>query len=219
MHHNDETHHQPACLRPTSPSTRRPLNYDHQLPAGRPSLSHCSVPSRSRNSNSQSRINTEPTSVHHAQRQHPNSPSPDHRDPRSVTYTPTTTSSTSRRQLTCSQACLSFLLQPRVQLRERNPSAEAVLVCRSYGGLLLATNLLCVQFLFRRDGSFDGASVILARSLAFYHLFPIARAWTRSRQHQVHDQEQGQQRDALGGPFVHLTVHVILLASLLWAAI
>lgn len=108
-------------------------------------------------------------------------------------------------------ASLSFLLRPQVQLRQRDPSPlaqEAALICRSYGGLLLATNLFCAHFLLR--DTFDEVSVALARSLALYHVFPIARAWARIRQ-------GGRHEDALGGPVVHLLVHVILLASLLWA--
>lgn len=99
-----------------------------------------------------------------------------------------------------------------------------MLVCRSYGGLLLASNVLCWQLLFRRDGdTFDDVCVVLARSLALYHFFPIARAGARIRQGRGRSQEQGQQgqqaSDALGGPVLHLVVHLILLVSLLWVGV
>lgn len=115
--------------------------------------------------------------------------------------------------LPSSIAAISFTWQPAKQLREASPSPEAVLICRSYGGLLWAVNLLCLQFLVQRGDVCDDVGGMLAVSLAFYHIFPIARAGARiwSRAHQP--QRQG---DALGGPAVHLAVHTILFLTLSW---
>lgn len=116
-------------------------------------------------------------------------------------------------------ASLSFLLNAPKQLREPRPSPEAVLVCQSYGGLLAATNVLCLLLIFRRGSTqFDDASAIVAASLATYHVMPLRRAWVR-----VKTQGAGrgwlQQADALGGPYMHLVVHALLLVSLTWAGL
>lgn len=116
-------------------------------------------------------------------------------------------------------ASLSFLLNAPKQLRESRPSPEAVLVCQSYGGLLAATNVLCLLLIYRRGSTrFDDASAIIAASLALYHVMPIRRAWVR-----VKTQGAGrgwlQQADALGGPYMHLIVHALLLVSLTWAGL
>lgn len=116
-------------------------------------------------------------------------------------------------------ASLSFLLSAPKQLRESRPSPEAVLVCQSYGGLLFATNVMCVLLLYRRGSSnFDDASAIVALSLAMYHAMPIRRAWVR-----IKTQGAGrgwlQQADAMGGPYVHFLVHALLLVSLTWAGL
>lgn len=116
-------------------------------------------------------------------------------------------------------ASLSFLLNAPKQLREPRPSPEAVLVCQSYGGLLAATNVLCLLLIFRRGSAqFDDASAIVAASLATYHVMPLRRAWVR-----VKTQGAGrgwlQQADALGGPYMHLVVHALLLVSLTWAGL
>ncbi|KAI3399017.1 hypothetical protein diail_8044 [Diaporthe ilicicola] len=116
-------------------------------------------------------------------------------------------------------ASLSFLLNPPKQLRESRPSPEAVLVCQSYGGLLAATNSLCVLLLYSRGlGNFDDASAITAASLAIYHVMPMRRAWVR-----IGTQGAGrgflQQADDLGGPYVHFMVHAFLLVILTWAGL
>ncbi|KAJ0109839.1 hypothetical protein J7T55_004389 [Diaporthe amygdali] len=116
-------------------------------------------------------------------------------------------------------ASLSFLLNAPKQLRESSPSPEAVLVCQSYGGLLVATNVLCVLLLYRRGSTnFDDANAIVATSLAIYHVMPMRRAWMRIR---TQGAGRGflQQADALGGPYVHFAVHTLLLVSLTWAGL
>ncbi|POS78424.1 hypothetical protein DHEL01_v203187 [Diaporthe helianthi] len=116
-------------------------------------------------------------------------------------------------------ASLSFLLNAPKQLRESRPSPEAALVCQSYGGLLGATNVLCLLLLYCRGiNTFDDASAIVAASLAIYHVMPVRRAWVR-----ISAQGAGrgwlQQANALGGPHVHLMVHALLLVALTWAGL
>jgi hypothetical protein len=116
-------------------------------------------------------------------------------------------------------ASLSFLLAAPKQLRDPRPSLEAVLVCQSYGGLLAATNVLCLLLLYCRGiAAFDDASAIIAASLAIYHVMPMRRAWVR-----IKAQRAGRgwlrQADVLGGPFVHFAVHALLLVSLTWAGL
>ncbi|KAG8169817.1 hypothetical protein KVR01_000562 [Diaporthe batatas] len=116
-------------------------------------------------------------------------------------------------------ASLSFLLNAPKQLLESRPSPEAVLVCQSYGGLLVATNVLCLLLLYSRGiSTFDDASAIVAASLAMYHVMPLRRAWVRIR---ARGAGRGwlQQADALGGPYVHFMVHTLLLVSLTWAGL
>ncbi|ROW13552.1 hypothetical protein VPNG_04370 [Cytospora leucostoma] len=97
-------------------------------------------------------------------------------------------------------ASVSFLLAAPRQLRKHNPSPEAVLICQSYGGLLLSTNVLCFLFLVYRGGDFDDATAILAASLAVYHVFPIWRAWVRIRsQGGWPGRGWAQQAETLGG--------------------
>lgn len=116
-------------------------------------------------------------------------------------------------------ASLSFLLNAPKQLRESRPSPEAVLVCQSYGGLLVATNVLCLLLMYSRGlATFDDASAIVAASLAIYHVMPMRRAWVRATA-QGAGRGWLQQADALGGPCVHFIVHALLLVSLTWAGL
>lgn len=111
-----------------------------------------------------------------------------------------------------SMAALSFLLQPQVQLQDSKPSDEAVLICHSYAGSLLATDALCFLFLVYRDNKeFDETSAMLAGSLAIYHLFPVKRAWARIRRRRGNYK---QEERMAGGPPVHLAIHGVLFVSL-----
>lgn len=119
-------------------------------------------------------------------------------------------------QLTLS-AAISFTLQPAKQLQDIDPSIEAVLICRSYGGLLWAVNLLCLQFILQRGGTCDDIAGMLAVSLAVYHVFPILRAANRIRARKYSHRQQQLQNHALGGPALHLVAHSVLFCSLIWS--
>lgn len=111
-----------------------------------------------------------------------------------------------------SMAALSFLLQPQIQLQDSKPSDEAVLICHSYAGSLLATDALCLLFLVYKDNKkFDETSAMLAGSLAIYHLFPVKRAWARIRKRTG---DYKQEERMAGGPPVHLAIHGVLFVTL-----
>ncbi|OIW24474.1 hypothetical protein CONLIGDRAFT_98254 [Coniochaeta ligniaria NRRL 30616] len=101
-------------------------------------------------------------------------------------------------------AALSFVLTPAAQLPGASP--EARLILRSYGGLLLSSSILCLGF-FLRPG-FDSAARLVAGSMAVYHFFPIGRACVRLRRGRA---EGGR---VLGGPAVHLVVHLVAVVGL-----
>lgn len=111
-----------------------------------------------------------------------------------------------------SMAALSFLLQPQIQLQDSEPSDDAVLICHSYAGSLLATDALCFLFLVYKDNkTFDETSAMLAGSLAIYHLFPVKRAWSRIKRRRG---DYKQEERMAGGPPVHLAIHGVLFVSL-----
>lgn len=101
-------------------------------------------------------------------------------------------------------AALSFTLNPTTQLPAA--SEEARLILRSYGGLLLSSAVLCAGFAVRPG--FDSATRLVAGSMAVYHLFPIGRAYVRLTRRQA---KEGR---VLGGPVVHLAVHVVAVVGL-----
>lgn len=114
-----------------------------------------------------------------------------------------------------SSASVSFLLQPSAQLRDPHPPPDAVLICQSYAGLLLATNAFCLLFLKSRGmHRFDDTGTMLAASLAIYHVFPVRRAWVRIQRGGHSDDDKAV---ALGGPVLHLVIHLLLLFLLAWA--
>ncbi|KAI5861456.1 hypothetical protein GGS23DRAFT_151374 [Durotheca rogersii] len=103
-------------------------------------------------------------------------------------------------------AALSFIFRPEKQLPACTPAAKLIL--RQYGGLLLATNLVCIVILAQPSLG-DNTIRLLAAALGSYHLWPCYRAYIRIA-YQVDAQEQTQ--PALGGPSVHLVVHLLCLA-------
>jgi hypothetical protein len=108
-------------------------------------------------------------------------------------------------------AAASFLLTPSLQIP--GASAETKLVLRSYGSLLLATCILSIIFLSRPR--YDDATITFEGMMAFYHIFPIYRAAARIRNGIGMEGKQGR---VLGGPGLHLVVHLACFVSLLGAA-
>lgn len=108
-------------------------------------------------------------------------------------------------------AALSFTLNPTAQLPAA--SDEARLILRSYGGLLLSSSVLCAGFVIRPG--FDAAARLVAGSMAVYHVFPIGRAYARLQRGR-RAKEGGR---VLGGPVVHLVVHVVAVVGLALSAV
>jgi hypothetical protein len=108
-------------------------------------------------------------------------------------------------------AALSFLFNPKAQHANAATDLETRLILRSYGGLLLSTSILCAGFCFREG--FDDPARIVSGAMAVYHLFPIARAWTKLRVAKVRSGK------FCGGPAVHLLVHWGALLGLTGAAV
>jgi hypothetical protein len=108
-------------------------------------------------------------------------------------------------------ASLSFTLQPRGQLP--GASEDARLILRSYGGLLLSSSILCAGFCLRQG--FDSATRLVAASMAVYHVFPVARAAVRFSRAGV----EKESRKVLGGPMVHLVVHLLAFGGLVGSAV
>jgi hypothetical protein len=81
--------------------------------------------------------------------------------------------------------------------------SSAEVMIRQYGVLLLVSVLISAIFALRKV---DPTSRQVAASLAVYHLAPIVRATYRLRAG-----EASWQPDDMGGPWVHLVVHVVLV--------
>ncbi|KAI1129711.1 hypothetical protein F5Y10DRAFT_146981 [Nemania abortiva] len=110
-------------------------------------------------------------------------------------------------------AGLSFILHPEGQLPGCTPAARLIL--RQYGGLLLASSLVCL--IIAADSSFDSTTVrLLATAFGSYHLWPCYRALSRI---QNGTQPGVKETPVLGGPPVHLLVHVVCLSLFLHAAV
>ncbi|KAK4126904.1 hypothetical protein N657DRAFT_180317 [Parathielavia appendiculata] len=118
-------------------------------------------------------------------------------------------------------ASLSFLLAPHAQLLGASP--EATLILRNLGGLLMATNLVCLAVLLAKPPSDDRLTARLCLCLGTYHVWPIARAWVRMRLRRGAHEGSGsgsggggvrEEKKVLGGPVVHFVVHVICLLAM-----
>lgn len=109
-------------------------------------------------------------------------------------------------------ASMSFLLEPNKQLPDCSPATKLVL--QQYGGLLLATNYICVIVIFHPTLD-DGTQRMLAAALGSYHYWPCRRAYSRLR-HKVPGDTVGT--TALGGPAVHLAVHILCIGTFIYAA-
>jgi hypothetical protein len=124
-------------------------------------------------------------------------------------------------------AACNFLLRPSEQLSIPAPQAHAVI--QQYGALLLVSVIIALIFALRPVDPTSRISSYLPKThdqvvtckcvgrvsgaLALYHLAPLSRAISRIREG---DFGYGQ---GLGGPWVHLLVHFIVLLGLvqLWA--
>jgi hypothetical protein len=104
-------------------------------------------------------------------------------------------------------AAFTFILKPASHLTPLSPAAGLLL--QSKGGLLLFTNLICVIFLSR---PVDETTRSVALAFAFWHLWPCYRAAVRLQY--MADTEEPR---PLGGPVVHLGVHLGLLLLFLVA--
>ena len=100
-----------------------------------------------------------------------------------------------------SVAALNFFLRPSSTLRQRQPYAHSIIYQNAL--LLVCTNTIAVTASQYPESELTRA---IAMSLAIYHLAPISRALAR-----IYRGEHGQ---ALGGPWLHLVVHVALGAAL-----
>ncbi|KAI0839948.1 hypothetical protein F5Y06DRAFT_265045 [Hypoxylon sp. FL0890] len=108
-------------------------------------------------------------------------------------------------------AALSFIFNPNKQLPECNEAAKLIL--RQYGGLLLSTNLICLAVLI--EPGFSYMTRLLAAALGSYHIWPCYRAYIRIH-YNIGLSKDG--KSALGGPQLHLIVHLMCLAMFIWAS-
>lgn len=108
-------------------------------------------------------------------------------------------------------AGFTFIFRPSAQLKPLTPGGELILHC--YGGMILTTCLISLIF-FRRP--FDETSRLVSLSFAFWHAWPSYRAIVRMRKG---IDMQGPLGGTLGGPAVHLAVHVLLLVMFVNSAV
>ncbi|KAI0015189.1 hypothetical protein F4780DRAFT_107847 [Xylariomycetidae sp. FL0641] len=108
-------------------------------------------------------------------------------------------------------AAHSFIFHPQQQLPACSPAAKLIL--RQYGGLLLCSNLVCLVVLTRPEC--HEVVHLFAIALGSYHVWPCYRALARIR----HDPKpQMAKPSPLGGPVVHLIVHLVCLVLFIFAA-
>ncbi|KFZ06065.1 hypothetical protein V501_07727 [Pseudogymnoascus sp. VKM F-4519 (FW-2642)] len=102
-------------------------------------------------------------------------------------------------------AALNFFVNPSQELQLATPSPTAEALVRQYALLLICTNLIALVFLLR---PIDKVSQRIACALGIYHLGPALRAMFRLVRN------ESALRTSLGGPAVHLVVHVLCLIAL-----
>ncbi|KAF4979551.1 hypothetical protein FZEAL_4255 [Fusarium zealandicum] len=106
-------------------------------------------------------------------------------------------------------AALTFILRPSSHLQPLTP--PAALLLQSLGGLLLTSNLIALIFVRR---PFDDVARHVALAFAFWHIWPCYRACVRLRGSALEEEAPATTR-TLGGPVVHLGVHLVLLTMFL----
>lgn len=109
-------------------------------------------------------------------------------------------------------AALSFMITPEKQIPGCSEATRLVL--RQYGGLLLSTNYICIFILCQPHFSDTGR--LIAAALGTYHGWPSYRAYVRLTRKLPEDAASGS---ILGGPWLHLVLHILLLVLFLWASI
>lgn len=113
-------------------------------------------------------------------------------------------------------AAISFICFPDKQLPDGSPAAKLIL--RQYGGLLLSTVLISLALLARDDLEDVGRPIAVA--LGSYHLWPTYRAYCRCTSAVPGDVKgTDSSTSSLGGPMVHLIVHLLALGLFLAAAL
>ncbi|KAI1303781.1 hypothetical protein F5Y03DRAFT_359051 [Xylaria venustula] len=110
-------------------------------------------------------------------------------------------------------AGVSFIVHPEGQLPSCTPAAKLIL--RQYGGLLLASSMICLVVITGLDCG-PTTTRLLAATLGSYHAWPCYRAFSRIQNEARHG---AQETSILGGPFVHLLAHVVCLCLFLYTAI
>ncbi|KAL1837211.1 hypothetical protein VTK73DRAFT_4760 [Phialemonium thermophilum] len=124
----------------------------------------------------------------------------------------------------------------KADAREREARAALLLILRSYGGLLLSSAILAAFFGVPSSRVVDDAASarVVSLCLAVYHPWPVWRACGRLRSKDGPPDQRGRvpvrrdgktaaesenrERPVLGGPAVHLVLHVSLFVGLLLSA-
>jgi len=101
-------------------------------------------------------------------------------------------------------ASVNFFLNPSEQLSSPAPQAHAII--KQYALLLFVSTLIALIFAFR---PVDRTSRSVAAALSIYHLAPLVRAGSRIVE------GSGDYGKGLGGPIVHLIVHLVCFGALL----
>ncbi|KAI1498301.1 hypothetical protein F5X99DRAFT_334679 [Biscogniauxia marginata] len=109
-------------------------------------------------------------------------------------------------------AAFSFIFHPDKQLPGCSPAAKLIL--RQYGGLLLTSSLICAAIL--AEPSFSGTARLLSVALGTYHIWPCHRAYVRI---QSGLGPRSTAISSLGGPTLHLAVHLACFGLFLFTAI
>ncbi|KAM7202488.1 hypothetical protein V8F33_002708 [Rhypophila sp. PSN 637] len=95
---------------------------------------------------------------------------------------------------------------------------EVDLILLNYGGLLLTTNFISLVFLARPV--FDDIAGLVSLCMASYHVWPVWRAFTRMKLYAAVERNAGTgNQKFLGGPALHLVIHLSLLGGLVWAGL
>ncbi|CAK7221763.1 hypothetical protein SCUCBS95973_004610 [Sporothrix curviconia] len=127
-------------------------------------------------------------------------------------------------------AAVTFLFAPERQLSPAllasqaggNSGAEVLPVLQNLGGLLASSVALSLVMAVWGCTSPSASSTEnqlrggIALALGGYHIFPCRRAYLR-RKYSIG--LKGQQGKTLGGPAVHLVVHVVCLVAFMLAAL